>query len=118
MSFWIPPIRYIYTASFVFMTQGISLLLLAALYALTDIAGYRRGTWLIMLAGQTSLASWVLIHFFGRELWSAAEKFVVGIPKLIGTNAYQLLFTSIVRAILILILVWMWREFRKTRKKA
>ena len=43
LSIWIPPIRYIYTASFVFLTQGGALLLLAALYALTDIANVRRG---------------------------------------------------------------------------
>lgn len=113
MSFWIPPIRFIYTASFVFMTLGMSTLLLAALYAITDIAGFRRGTWLVMLVGQTSLASWMLIHFFGRPLWVAAESFVVGIPKLIGTDAYQPLFTAVVRVILLVVLVWIWRRYRR-----
>ena len=88
------------------MTLGISSLLLAMLYALTDIAGFRKGTRLLMLVGQTSLASWMLIHFFGKPIWFAAESFVVGIPKLIGTDFYQSLFTSIVRVILTLILVW------------
>ena len=111
LSVWIPPIRYIYTVSFVFLTQGGALLLLAALYALTDIANVRRGTGLFILFGQCSLVSWMLINYFGKSLTVAAERFVMGVPELIGTKDYQLVFVGIVRMVLIITLVWMWRMF-------
>ena len=59
LSFWVPPIRFVYTVSFVFETLGLSTLLLAALYVLTDILGARRGTWVLILFGQCSMAAWV-----------------------------------------------------------
>ncbi len=113
LSIWIPPIRYIYTVSFVFMTQGMAMIILAALYAFTDIANVRRGTWLFILLGQCSLAAWMLINFFGRSLTAAAERFVVGVPNLIGTSAYQPLFVGAMRMVLIVVFVWMWRQLRK-----
>lgn len=113
LSVWIPPIRYIYTVSFVFLTQGGAMLLLAALYALTDIANFRRGTGLLILFGQCSLASWMIINYFGKSLTIAAERLVIGIPELIGTNKYQLVFVGVARMVLIVALVWMWRRFRQ-----
>ena len=113
LSIWIPPIRYIYTASFVFLTQGGALLLLAALYALTDIANVRRGTGIFLLFGQCSLAAWMLIQFFGKSLTAAAERFVVGVPELIGTKDYQLFFVGIARMVILITLVWMWRRYRR-----
>ena len=118
LSLWIPPIRYIYTVSFVFLTQGGALLLLAVLYALTDIANVRRGTGLFILFGQCSLASWMLINYFGKSLTVAAERVVMGVPELIGTKDYQLLFVGIVRVVLIITLVWMWRRFRQSGRGA
>ena len=113
LSIWIPPIRYIYTVSFVFLTQGLALLLLATLYVLTDIVNVRRGTGLFILFGQCSLAAWMLINFFGKSLTAAAERFVVGVPELIGTNAYQPVFVGIARMAILVTLVWMWRRFRR-----
>jgi predicted acyltransferase len=113
LSVWIPPIRYIYTVSFVFLTQGGALLLLAALYALTDIANVRRGTGLLILFGQCSLVAWMLVNFFGGSLTSAAERFVVGVPELIGTKEYQPVLVGVARMAIIVTLVWMWRRFRQ-----
>ena len=113
LSVWIPPIRYIYTASFVFLTQGGALILLAALYALTDIANVRRGTGIFLLFGQCSLAAWMLIQFFGPSLTAAAERFVVGVPELIGTNHYQPFFVGLARTAILVTLVWMWRRYRR-----
>ena len=111
LSIWIPPIRYIYTASFVFLTQGCALILLAALYALTDIANVRRGTGIFLLFGQCSLAAWMLIQFFGPSLTAAAERFVVGVPELLGTNGYQPFFVGLARTAILITLVWMWRRY-------
>ena len=112
LSVWIPPIRYIYTVSFVFLTQGGALLLLAVLYALTDILSIRRGTGLLILFGQCSLAAWMMMNFFGGALTAAAERFVVGVPGLLGTNAYQPLFIGAARMAVLVALVWAWRRFR------
>ena len=112
LSFWIPPIRYIYTVSFVFLTQGLALLLLAALYALTDIGNVRRGTGPLILFGQCSLAAWMMMNFFGGSLTAAAERFVAGVPRLIGTDVWQPLFVGVARMAILITLVWMWRRFR------
>ena len=113
LSFWIPPIRYIYTVSFVFLTQGLALILLAALYALTDIWNVRRGTGLLILFGQCSLAAWMMMTFFGSSLTVAAERFVVGVPELIGTKDFQPLFVGVARMVILVTLVWMWRRYRR-----
>ena len=117
LAFWIPPIRYIYTVSFVFLTQGLALLLLAALYALTDIGNVRRGTGLLVLFGQCSLAAWMMMVFFGGSLTAAAERFVVGVPRLIGTDAYQPLFVGLARMAVLVALVGMWRRFRRAARE-
>ena len=56
----------------------------------------------------------MLINYFGKSLTVASEHFVMGVPELIGTKDYQLLFVGIVRVALIITLVWMWRRFRQS----
>ena len=117
LSFWVPPIRYIYTVSFVFETFGLSLLLLDACYVLTDIWELRRGTWLLILFGQCSLAGWVLMIFFGEALLDAAKRLAVGLPTLFGTAAYQPIVVRLVRAAILAWLLWQWRRLRAVRKR-
>ena len=114
LTFWIPAIRFIYTASFVFETQGLALMLLAAFFVLTDIWQVRRGTGLLILFGQCSLAAWMIVNFFNCSLYPAADLFVKGIPKLIGTAAYQPIFNSVVR---VAILIWALHVWRRLRRK-
>ncbi len=118
LSIWVPPIRYIYTVSFVFLTQGLSLLMLAALYAMTDIGNVRKGTWLLILFGKCSLAAWLIVNYFGGSVDAAARNLVTGVPKLLGTNAYHPLFVGIARMVIIVVLVWMWSIFRRNVRKA
>ena len=112
MSFWIPPIRYIYTISFAFETLGLSTLLLCALYVLSDIYALRRGTWLLILFGQCSLVAWMATSFFGEALTAAAQRFVCGMPVLIGTNKYQLIFVAFAKVPILIWILWMWRRLR------
>jgi len=112
LAIWIPPIRFIYTASFVFETLGISTLLLAALYVLTDIWNVRRGTGLLILFGQCSLAAWMLHNFFGGALNAAAERFVGGLPTLLGSAKYQPIFFCLVRTAIFIWAVWTWSRLR------
>lgn len=110
---WIPAIRFIYTVSCVFATQGLALLLLAGLFVLTDIWQVRRGTGLFVLFGQCSLAAWMIVNFFGCSLYPAADLFVKGIPKLIGTAAYQPIFNSVVRVAILIWALYAWRRLRR-----
>ena len=115
LSIWIPPIRFIYTVSFVFETLGLSTILLAALYAITDIWNFRRGTWIIILFGQCSLAAWMIMHFFYDSMNDAARCFVRGIPELIGTSAYQPIFAAFAKSAILVWLLWQWRRLRRLR---
>lgn len=109
----IPAIRFIYTVSFVFATQGLALVLLAGLFVLTDIWQVRRGTGLFVLFGQCSLAAWMIVNFFNCSLYPAADLFVKGIPKLIGTAAYQPIFNSVVRVVILIWALHVWRRLRR-----
>lgn len=83
-SLWIPPIRQIYTLSFVLMTTGLSVLCLDALYVITDIFAWRRGTGLFLLLGMFSLFTWEIANFCYPAVQALAEKLVVGVPHLLG----------------------------------
>ena len=72
----------------------------------------RWGTGLLVLFGQCSLAAWMIVNFFNCSLCPAADLFVKGIPKLIGTATYQPVFNSVVRVV---ILIWALRVWRRLR---
>ena len=55
--------------------------------------------------------------FFGGSLTAAAERFVVGVPRLIGTDAYQPLFVGLARMAVLVALVGMWRRFRRAARE-
>ena len=112
MSFWIPPIRYIYTVSFVFETLGLATLLLAGLFVLTDIWNVRRGMGLLILFGQCSLTAWMCMNFFRDSLTAAAVCFVGGLPDLLGTATYQPIFLNIAKAAILTWVLWTWRRLR------
>lgn len=115
LSIWIPSIRYIYTVSFVFQTMGLSTFLLSGLYMLTDIWNVRRGTGLLVLFGQCSLAAWMAVHFFGGALGSAADRLTVGVSTLLGGDTYKPLVVSVVRVAILIWVVWAWRRLREVR---
>lgn len=115
LSVRIPSIRFIYTVSFVFQTMGLSTLLLAALYVVTDIWKVRRGTWVLMLFGQCSLAAWMTCNFFGDALLSVVDKLTVGVPTLLGGETYKPLVASVVRVVLLIWVVWTWRRLREAK---
>lgn len=100
-SFWIPPVRHIYTTSFVLMTSGLSILFLDALYVITDIFRKRGGVGLFMIFGMFSLFAWETAVFFLRGVDKMAERFAEGIPVLIGTDAYQPVFIGLFEVLMV-----------------
>ena len=116
LGFWIPPIRYIYTVSFVFETLGLATLLLAGLFVLTDIWNVRRGMGLLILFGQCSLTAWMCMNFFQDSMTAAAVCLVRGLPDLLGTATYQPIFLNVAKAAILIWVLWAWRRLRMSRK--
>ena len=58
-------VKHIFTASFTAQAMGWCVLALTAAYALTDVAGFRRGLGIFTLFGRTSL----LAYMIGEWLW-------------------------------------------------
>lgn len=104
----VPFIRHMYTASFTFATLGLAFLVVDAAFVLTDIWKLRRGTGLLLLFGQNSLAAWMVSHFFGKEVHDFAMRFTKGFPRLIGTEAYQPVFVAAIYALTVIAAVLVW----------
>ena len=119
LQIWIPANRFIYTVSFVFTTLGYAILLLDLLYVVTDIWRFRRGTGLFLLFGQCSLAAWMLYaNPLSSGLAAISKNLVVGVPKLVGTNAYFNVYASFVQSVLLVIAVALWHRYKTARRSA
>ncbi|MBR4653004.1 MAG: hypothetical protein IKO72_06550 [Kiritimatiellae bacterium] len=117
LQLWIPPIRYIYTVSFIFTTFGYAMLLLCALYAITDIWHLRRGTGLFLLFGQCSLAAWMLSTFFQGAVHAIALRLVPGVPVLLGTSDYQPFAVALAYAVSFIAVLSLWYRLRTAEKR-
>ena len=113
---WVPSIKHIYTLSFVSSAMGICVLLLAALYALTDVLGWRRGWGIVLLFGRCSLFAYVLSEFFGPVVDSFVQVLTKGFPHLFGESAATLL-SAVVSVAAIVGCVWVWRKFREVNHR-
>ena len=111
---FVPPIRHIYSPSFIAITMGYSVLSLALCYTVADIFRLRRGSWLFLLFGQTALCAWMLhTNPLYHGLATVAGQLVAGVPRLIGTTCLQgFLKVAVVSAITVWILV-LWRRLRQ-----
>lgn len=105
---WIPMIKHIYSPSFTLAAAGYALLLLTALYWLTDIVGFRRGMWLFTLYGQTSLAAYMLYTVFSDGVRKVAENATYGIAGY--SETLQPLATAVVGVLLTTWLLYLWRK--------
>lgn len=86
LSAWIPPLRHIYTLSFNYILLGVSFLLLAGLFVLTDIWKCRAHLGFFMLIGQFSLLTWCLHTFFRPAVNKLVSLVTFGVPNLLGTS--------------------------------
>ena len=108
----IPPIKHIYTLTFSAQAMGWCCLALAALYGLTDILRLRRGTWLFILFGQTSLMAY-MCHEFKSVLRAFGKMFAPGAAHLFGESAEPLAIWFAASVLLVAIL-HVWRNARRT----
>ena len=75
-------VKQIFTVSFTFQAIGYSVLLLAALYAITDIFKFRRGPGLLLLFGQFALTAYICEAMLRKECISVWKRFFEGIYRL------------------------------------
>ena len=108
----VPPIRHIYSPSFIAITMGYSIFSLALCYVLSDIFMVRRRMGLFLLFGQTALCAWMLHSFFWHGVAGVADRIIPGLPVLLGTNRYQGFARIVVVSMLIIWLLYLWRRLR------
>lgn len=108
----IPPVKHIYTLSFSAQAMGWSVLLLAALYLVADVLKFRRGMWLFILFGQTSLMAY-MCHEFKPVFKAFGKMFAPGAVHLFGEGAAPLATWLASTALLVAVLHF-WRK-AKTR---
>lgn len=110
LGLWIPPIRYIYTVSFVFQSLGLAVWALAVLYVVTDIWQLRRGTGFFLFCGQSSLCLWMLSNFFGGAVDAVVARCTAGIPRLLGGTTYLPLVHQFGAAVVMAALAVLYRR--------
>ena len=109
----IPPIRHIYSPSFIAIAMGYSALSLAACYVVSDVWRKRRGTWLFILFGQTALCAWMLhTNPLYHGLAAVSRRLVAGMPVLLGTNSLQGFLQTLVTCGLLVWILVLWRRLK------
>ena len=89
-------VKHVFTVSFTAQAMGWCALFLAALYVITDIWKFRRGTGVVILFGQFALTAYLMEEFFKPVTVKFAEMLTPGFPHLLGTDKYQPLIVAVV----------------------
>jgi predicted acyltransferase len=106
-----PSVKRIWTPSFTLISGGLCLLTLAVLYAIVDVAGWRRWTFPAVVVGQNPIAAYVLIHLVAQWIVDALHRhFGARIFTWLGPEFQPLLENLSVGAIVWLICYWMYRR--------
>jgi predicted acyltransferase len=91
-NFWFPINKSLWTSSYVLLTAGLGLQLLALCYWLVDIQGYRRWTKPFVVYGTNALAVFFLSGVFARLLtlikFTRADGKQVDLKRIIYENAF------------------------------
>jgi len=107
----VPCIKHIFTVSFTAQAMGVSVLLLAALFVVTDVWRLRRGWGLVTLYGQTALASYVLGEIFRAIPTSASTSIFGGLAKRIG-GPWERVVIQLGLAVTLTYALHVWRVYR------
>ena len=79
---WHPLVKHLWTGSFVLFSGGICLLMLAGLYFVIDVLGYRKWTTFLVVVGSNAIAAYVSASIFDYRL--IAKVFVSGLEQYVG----------------------------------
>lgn len=106
-----PIVKKIWTPSFALLSAGICMAALAPLYAVIDVAGWRRWAFPAIVVGQNSIAAYAMIHLIAVWLLAALHRHLgEGLFAAAGEPYRQLAENLAVGAIVWLICFWMYRR--------
>ncbi len=106
-----PIVKRIWTPSFALFSGGICLITLGLLYALMDIAGWRRWAFPAVVVGANSIAAYALIHLTGEWVVATVRHHFGDTPyNFLGAEYQPLLENLSVGIFVWLICLWMYRR--------
>jgi predicted acyltransferase len=106
-----PIVKRIWTSAYTLYSGGLVVLILAGLYAITDLKGWRRWVFPFIVIGSNSIAiyvmSWTIEHFVSAAL---RRHFGAAPFELLGPAFEHVLLGASTLAVFWLILYWMYRR--------
>ena len=119
-----PVVKHIFTASFTALAMGVSYLLYAAFYAVADLAGWRRGSWILDLFGRHSLLAYCYAVIFlpptkafvAVFLSNYERDWTTGVCRGLSKAGYDLVTQLVISTILCLVL-WQWDLHCRNRRQ-
>lgn len=107
-----PVVKRIWTPSWVLVSGGWSLLFLAAFYAVTDVAGWKRWAFPLLVVGTNSIAAYCMsTSFIKPEVGKMIRRhFGAGTFQVAGPEFEPLLHGAATLLALWLVLFWMYRR--------
>lgn len=106
-----PVVKRIWTPSWVLFSGGWCFLLLGAFYATTDVAGWRRWAFPLLVVGTNSIAAYCMsTSFIKPELHKMVRRHCGALLEAVGPPYETLAHGAATLALLWLILFWMYRR--------
>ena len=106
-----PIVKKIWTPSFALVSGGICLATLALLYAVVDMAGWRRWAFPAIVVGQNSIAAYVMTHLIAHWILAALHRHLGASVFTTFGEPYRLLLENLtVGACVWLNCYWMYRR--------
>lgn len=106
-----PVVKRIWTPSWVLFSGGWCFLLLGAFYATTDVAGWRRWAFPLLVVGTNSIAAYCMsTSFIKPELHKMVRRHFGALLEAVGPPYETLAHGAATLALLWLILFWMYRR--------
>lgn len=103
---WFPIIKILWTSSFVLVSSGWSLILLASFYAIIDVVGLRRWSMPLVIIGVNAITIYIAQRFIDFNHMS--KFFFSGVARLSGYEA-----TALLAGVLLCKLLFLWFLYSK-----
>ncbi len=103
-----PIIRSLWTSSYVLVTCGVSILLLAAFYLICDVWGYTAWALFFIVFGVNSIAVYMMAHLF--DFRQIGNIFVGGLCRFLPSNVQDFVQAMAAMTVIWLIMYWMYRK--------
>ena len=91
-------------------------MLLAATYVVTDIWRFRRGTGIVLLWGQCSLAAYVVGSMFPEAFMSVSRTCLAGLPRILGQSPLVEILYAVGAMVAMTFFLGLWRLGRGLKR--